>query len=65
MSAGQCPASHDFVVLRVNVVVVLTENVRVLHIRRRAFQTVQAQQTQAEDVLANGGFVFIRVNSAA
>lgn len=51
---------HDFVVLGVNVVVVLTENVRMFHVRRRAFQTVQAQQAQAEDVLANGGFVFIR-----
>ena len=50
---------HDFVVLGINVVVVLAEYVRVLHIRRSTFQTVQAQQAQAEDVLANRRFVFI------
>jgi hypothetical protein len=53
------------VVLGIDVVVVLTENVRVFHIGRRAFQAVQAQQAQAENVLADGRFVFIRGKSAA
>ncbi len=50
---------HDFVVLGVNSVIVLAEYVRVLHIGRSTFQTVQAQQAQAEDVLANCRFVLI------
>ncbi|VFS58135.1 Uncharacterised protein [Kluyvera cryocrescens] len=37
-----------------------TQNVGVLHIGRRAFQAVQAKQTQAENVLADSGFVFVR-----
>ena len=45
-------------VLGVDVVVVLTQNVRVLHISRSAFQAVQAQQAQAENILADGRFVF-------
>lgn len=53
------PSRHDFVVLGVNSVVVLAEYVRVLHIGRSTFQTVQAQQAQAEDVFANRRFVFI------
>lgn len=59
MSEGGAQPCHDFVVLGINVVVVLAEYVRVLHIRRSTFQTVQAQQAQAEDVLANRRFVFI------
>ncbi|MNP19554.1 hypothetical protein D3C76_1120910 [compost metagenome] len=47
-------------VLGVDVVVVLVQNVRVFHIGRRTFQAVQAQQTQAEDILANRRFVFVR-----
>ena len=47
-------------VLGVDVVVVLTQNVRVLHIGRSAFQAVQAQQAQAENILADGCFVFVR-----
>ena len=47
-------------VLGINLIVVLTQNVRVLHIGRSAFQAVQAQQAQAENVLANRRFVFIR-----
>jgi hypothetical protein len=56
---------HDFMVLGIDSVVVLAEHVRVLHIGRRTFQTVQAQQAQAENVLANGRFIFIRGKSAA
>ena len=47
-------------VLGVDVIVVLAEHVRVFHIGRSAFQAVQAQQAQAENVLANRRFVFIR-----
>ncbi len=37
-----------------------------VHIRRRAFQTVQAQRRRSRgDNSRQGGFVFIRVNSAA
>ena len=50
---------HDFMVLGINRVVVLAEYVGVLHIGRRAFQAVQAQQTQTENILADGGFIFI------
>ena len=46
-------------VLGVDVVVVLAEHVRVFHIGRSAFQAVQAQQAQAENVLANRCFVFV------
>ncbi len=61
ISAGQVP-SHAmiFVVLRVDVVIVLAKHVRVLHIGCGTFQAVQAQQAQAENVLANRGFVFVR-----
>ena len=51
---------HDLVVLGVNGVVVLAEHVGVFHISRSAFQTIQAQQAQAEDILADSGFIFIR-----
>ena len=47
-------------VLGVDGVVVLTENVGVFHVGRRAFQAVQAQQAQAENILADGRFVFVR-----
>ena len=47
-------------VLGVDVVVVLTEHVRVFHIGRSTLQAVQAQQAQAENILANRRFVFIR-----
>lgn len=50
---------HDFMVLGVNIVVVLTENVSVFHIGRRTFQTIQAEQTQAENIFANRCFIFI------
>ena len=46
-------------VLGVDVVIVLTEHVRVFHIGRSAFQAVQAQQAQAENVVANRCFVFV------
>lgn len=59
MSEGRAQPCHDFVVLGVNSVIVLAEYVRVLHIGRSTFQTVQAQQAQAEDVLANCRFVLI------
>ena len=51
---------HDFVVLRVDVVVVLAENVGMFHVSCRTFQAVQTQQAQAENVLTDGGFVFVR-----
>ena len=47
-------------VLGINIVVVLTENMRVFHIGRRTFQAIQAQQTQAENVFANRRFIFVR-----
>ncbi|MNC45863.1 hypothetical protein D3C75_948530 [compost metagenome] len=50
---------HNFVVLRVDIVVVLAEHVSVFHIGRRTFQAVQTQQTQAKNIFAN--FCFIAV----
>jgi hypothetical protein len=50
---------HNLMVLSINIIVVLTQNVGVFHVGRRAFQAVQAQQAQTENVLANGGFVFV------
>ena len=47
-------------VLSIDIVVVLTKNVGVLHVSCRTFQAVQTQQTQAEDIIADGRFVFIR-----
>ncbi len=48
-----------FMILSVDVVVVLTEHVCVFHIRGSTFQAVQAQQAQAQNVFADGGFIFI------
>lgn len=45
MSEGRAQPRHNFMVLRVDVVVVLTENMRVFHISGGTFQAVQAQQT--------------------
>lgn len=60
-SYRQAVPSHAmiFMVLGVNIVVILTENVRVFHIGGSTFQAIQAEQTQAENVFANRSFIFI------
>ncbi|MOA16395.1 hypothetical protein D3C78_1366080 [compost metagenome] len=51
---------HKGVIVGVNLVVILTQYVGVLHIGRRAFQAVQAEHAQAVHVVADLGFIGIQ-----
>ena len=60
MGRGGGEGGDDFMVVGINMVVVLREKMGVLDIGGGRFEGIEGEEREGENVLGNGGFMFVR-----